>query len=385
MTLRQHGWRISRRSSRGSLVARERKSLDEWADENAPIDPTIAKLERQIVRLRDERNAAKAAHRAAEREVEMLRRDVDILTAIDGISIETPRWAREKKRHRKHEATAVVMLSDLHLDEVIDPAEVAGMNAYNREIALARLQRTADGAVRLGTELLGGFDVRSAVIVLGGDLVHGALHDNEQWNDSPSVIATVDFWADHLAKFLETIATSLGPDGVHVVSVVGNHGRNTTKPRTRGRVQDNFDHHLARLIQRHYRNDSRFTWNLPMSADAYVNVYDTRILITHGDQARGGSGIAGLHTPIALLDARKRKRDASFGRSYDHLMMGHWHQYVRGNGFTINGSLCGINAFAYLGNFGYEQPAQAFALVTPERGMTVECAIYPQDRKSEGW
>jgi hypothetical protein len=66
-------------------------------------------------------------------------------------------------------------------------------------------------------------------------------------------------------------------------------------------------------------------------------------------------------------------------------MMGHWHQYIRGNRFTINGSLCGTNAYAYLGNFGHEDPAQAFALITPERGMTIECAIYPQDRKAEGW
>ena len=122
-----------------------------------------------------------------------------------------------------------------------------------------------------------------------------------------------------------------------------------------------------------------------MSADAYVNVYDTRLLVTHGDQARGGSGISGLFTPVALLDSRKRKRDASFGRSYDHLLMGHWHQYIRGNGFTINGSLCGVNAYSYINNFGYEPPAQAFGIITPQHGMTIEAPIFCADRKAEGW
>jgi hypothetical protein len=359
------------------------KDLVSWADDQPAHDPELARLARELERVRLERNTARAAHRQAERELESLTGHVERLTALDGISVETPKWAKPKKRAGKNEATALIMLSDLHLDEVIDPAEVAGMNAYNREIALQRLQRAADGAIRLGKELLAGFDITNAVVIFGGDQVNGNLHDSEVFNETHSVIATVDYWADHLAQFLDTIASAFGP--THVVSVVGNHGRNTMKPRTNGRVQDNFDHHLTRLVQRHYRDDPRFSWNVPMSADAYVNVYDHRILVTHGDQARGGSGISGLFTPIALLDSRKRKRDQSFGRSYDHLMMGHWHQYIRGNGFTVNGSLCGVNAYAYLNNFGYEPPAQAFGIITPEHGMTIEAPIYCADRKAEGW
>lgn len=360
------------------------KSLSDWAgDQPGPEDLELARVVRELERVRQERNVARAAHRQAEKETESLRSDLDRLSAIDAVSVETPKWGKPKKRSGKNTATALIMLSDLHLDEVIDPAEVAGMNAYSREIALQRLQRAADGAIRLGKELLAGFDIQNAIVIFGGDLVHGNLHDNAEWNEQPSVIATVDYWADHLAKFLDTVASAFGP--THCVSVVGNHGRNTNKPRTRGRVQDSFDHHLVRLVQRHYRDDPRFSWNVPMSADAYVNVYDTRLLVTHGDQARGGSGISGLFTPVALLDSRKRKRDASFGRSYDHLLMGHWHQYIRGNGFTINGSLCGVNAYSYINNFGYEPPAQAFGIITPEHGMTIEAPIYCSDRKTEGW
>lgn len=359
------------------------KDLGQWIADQPDHDPEVMRLARELERVRSERNVARAAHRQAEKDVERLTADIEKLSALDSISIETPKWGKAKKRNGKNEATALIMLSDLHLDEVIDPAEVAGMNAYNREIALQRLQRAADGAIRLGTELMAGFHITNAVVIFGGDMVHGNLHDNAEWNETPSVIATVDYWADHLAKFLDTIASAFGP--THVVSVVGNHGRNTLKPRTRGRVIDSFDHHLTRLVQRHYRDDMRFSWNIPMSADAYVNVYDTRLLVTHGDQARGGSGISGLFTPIALLDSRKRKRDASFGRSYDHMLMGHWHTYVRGNGFTINGSLCGVNAYAYINNFGYEPPAQAFGIITPEHGVTIEAPIYCSDRKAEGW
>lgn len=344
----------------------------------------IARLERDLVKARRDRDQARTLHRNAELELEQAHAQVAALSEVDAIHVETARWAKPRKTRRpKRAATALMMLSDLHLDEIIDPAEVAGMNAYSREIALQRLQRAADGAIRLGLELMGGFAYEGAVVVFGGDMVHGNLHDNAEWNETPSVIATVDFWADHLAAYLDRIAEAFGP--VHVVSVVGNHGRNTQKPRTRGRVADSFDHHLTRLVQRHYRDDPRFTWNAPQSADAYVNVYDHRLLVTHGDQARGGSGISGLLTPISLLDHRKRKRDASYGRTYDHLFMGHWHTYLRTGTVTVNGSLAGLDAYAYLGNFGYEEPSQAFAVITPEHGVTIEAPIFVADRHAEGW
>jgi hypothetical protein len=170
-----------------------------------------------------------------------------------------------------------------------------------------------------------------------------------------------------------------------VVSVVGNHGRNTLKPKTAGRVEDSFDHHLARLLQRHYRDDDRFTWNIPMSADAYVDIYNERLLVTHGDQARGGSGISGLMTPLALLDHRKRRRDAGAGSSHTHMFLGHWHQYLRLGNITVNGAMVGTGPYSYLGNFGHEAPSQAFAVITPEHGVTIEAAIYCSDRTAEGW
>jgi len=320
----------------------------------------------------------------AEKEVAASRDEVSHLTALDGLSVESVPWKVSKSlKAPKGAATALVMLSDLHLDEVVKPEEVAGMNAYSREIALARLQRTAVGAVRMGMELMGGFNYEGAIVVLGGDLVTGNLHDLAEFNETHSVIATVDYWVDHLAAFLEVIAEAY--KRVHVVSVVGNHGRLTRKPRTKGRVEDNFDYLLTRLLQRHYHNDKRFTWNVPLSADAYVDVYDSRLLITHGDQAKGGAGISGLLTPISLLDHRKRKRDASVGRPYSHLWMGHWHQYLRTGSVTVNGSMKGLDEYAFLGNFGYEAPSQAFAVITPEHGVTIESAIYCADRKAEGW
>ena len=344
--------------------------LSRYEERIAARDNKIKVLEKSVRSLTEERD-------------EILLLQEEFYTPAGSISVQQPKWAKPTTKVKKHAATAFVMLSDLHLDEIVKPEEVNGMNAYSREIALGRLQRIAEGAIRLGTELMGGFKYDGAIVCLGGDLFSGSLHDLAEFNESHSVIASLDFWVDHLAAFLDTIATAYGP--THVVSVVGNHGRNTRKPRTKGRVEDNFDWLMARNLQRHFREDKRFTWNIPLSADAYVDVYNTKLLLTHGDQAKGGSGISGLLTPVSLLDHRKRKRNASFGMAHDHMFMGHFHQYIRGLSFTVGGSPKGLDEYAYLGNFGYELPSSPFAVITPEHGVTIEAAIYCQDRKAEGW
>lgn len=346
------------------------KVLGKYEQRIADRDTKIRSLEAAVRNLTDERDSLQQLQE-------------DFFTPAAGLEVRTPSWGRTQRKYAKHAATAFIMFSDLHLDEVVKPEEVGGMNAYSREIALQRLQRLTDGAIRLGHELMSGFKYDGIIITLGGDLVSGNLHDLNEFNETHSVIATVDYWVDHLAAAFEALADAYG--SVHCVVVVGNHGRTTRKPRTKGRIEDNFDWLIGRLLQRHFHNDKRFTWNIPLSADAHVQVYDTTLLITHGDQARGGSGISGILTPLALLDHRKRKRNSSFGMGHDHMVLGHFHQYIRGPGFTVGGSPKGVDEYAYLNNFGYEAPSAPFMVITPEHKVTIESAVFCQNRKAEGW
>jgi hypothetical protein len=51
----------------------------------------------------------------------------------------------------------------------------------------------------------------------------------------------------------------------------------------------------------------------------------------------------------------------------------------------VGGTLKGLDEYAYMGNFGYEPPQQAWWVTTPEMGITVNAPIYVSDRESEGW
>ena len=102
----------------------------------------------------------------------------------------------------------------------------------------------------------------------------------------------------------------------------------------------------------------------------------TRYLVNHGDQAKGGSGIAGALSPLMLMDARKRKRAMATKQEYDYQVLGHWHQLIQFKGMIINGSLKGYDEWTASMNFEWELPAQAAWITHPDHGITVRWPIY---------
>ena len=90
-------------------------------------------------RLRDTNAALRA-------QVETLTADLaaaetyrDALSYTEANPLEPVAITPRERSSRKHEAIAVCMLSDLHLDEAVDPAEINGLNEYNPTIAAARM------------------------------------------------------------------------------------------------------------------------------------------------------------------------------------------------------------------------------------------------------
>ena len=312
-----------------------------------------------------------------------LERELGVLTKIGGRN-EPPRWLKTPPKSKtKHHATPWLLLSDLHLDEVVNPVEVHNVNAYNRDIAKLRLYETARRFVNVTRDYWTGLNYDGAVVALGGDMFSGDIHEELTATNEDTVLGSLDYWLDHLATVLAMLADEYGQ--LHVPVVVGNHGRRTRKPRSKMRARDNFDWFLGRALARIFADDPRVTFDVSEAADCLVPSYQHTVMLTHGDQARGGGGIGGIWPPIMRLDARKRQRQAAFAMPYDLLIMGHWHQLVFGPSFVVNGSLKGYDEYAMTENFGYEPPAQAAWLMTPEHGKTWTAPLLPTDRAAEGW
>jgi len=353
--------------------------LDSETVEAEVLRRKVFDLERKILasgdvekRLKDEQKLTAKL----EKEIELL----SMFTERTG----PPGWlTKPPKSKTKHHGTPCLMLSDLHLDEVVYPEQVLGMNAYNRDIARQRLERTAHGFIRVTQDFWTGIQYDGAIIPLGGDIFSGDIHEELKETNEDTLLGSVDYWIDPLADLYAMMADTFGK--VHVPVVPGNHGRTTRKPRAKFRARSNFDWFVGAQLARVFRKDPRITFDLSESPDCLVPIYDKKIMVTHGDQASGGQGIGGIWPPLMRLDARKRQRQEAVKQGYDLLIMGHWHTLTFGPSFIVNGSMKGYDEYAFTENFGFEEPSQAAWLMTPEHGKTWTAPIFSQDRTLEDW
>jgi hypothetical protein len=349
----------------------------------AEVAKTAAALETKVATARRERDVARTALRETTNELTDAKKQLALIEKIEDLDPSPPKWLSPKKPSRSHRAITVSILSDCHFDEVVLPQEVGGVNAYNREIATKRLERFFSKHVELSRDYLAGVTYDGAVLMLGGDMFSGDIHEELVETNEDTILGSLLYWSELLAAGIEMFADEYGK--VHVPVVAGNHGRRTRKPRMKMRARDNFDWFLGHLLAREFKNDNRVTFDIPDSADCLVEVYDTTHLLTHGDQFRGGSGIAGVFSPIMRGDAKKRQRQSVIDQPYDVMVMGHFHQLIWGGSFIVNGSSKGYDEYAFISNFNYELPQQAMWLVTPEHGLSWHVPILVQDRAKEGW
>jgi len=335
-----------------------------------------------LVQVRRERDSAVKEVARLRAALETSERALSLVSAAEGAELQPPRWMSPGKP-RTSAATLVVMLSDTHFDEVVKPEEMEGLNAYNREIAVIRLERWAQNVVKLARHYLAGVRYDGIILLLGGDIFSGDIHEELKETNADTMLGSLLFWSEQVAAAVGLLAGEFGK--VHVASVVGNHGRMSRKPRAKQRVRTNFDWLLSKMVERHFSGDARVSFQIPESADCLISIYEHHHLLTHGDQVNGGGGIGGIYPPIMRLRARKAQHHLAIGSQFSTLWLGHWHQYLSTPSLIINGSLKGYDEYAKVSNFGFEPPQQALAIVTPERGLTVQAPVFCADPKREKW
>lgn len=304
---------------------------------------------------------------------------------MEGADLEPPQWLTPEKVSKKHEAIPVMMLTDVHWDEVIKPEQVDFVNAYDRGIAQKRLRRAFERSIQVTRDYVSGVTYTGFQLLLGGDLFSGLIHEELRESNRATIIEGVLSLTPELLAGINLLSEHFGR--VHIESVVGNHGRRTQRPRAKDRAQDNFDWLVYKLLQRELGGRKDVTMRVADATDAEFRVHGVRYLLTHGDQFRGGTGISAALAPLLLGAHRKTRRQAAAGRPYDVMIMGHWHTslWLPSWGVIVGGSVVGYSEFAYQANLPPEQPQCDLWLNTPERGITMHAPVFLLDREAEGW
>lgn len=368
-----------------AMAQRIRHQLDGMGYKQEPTPEISAVVKKEQITIAEE-HRLKAQVKSLQREVRDLRDEVAKSESLIGLleKASVPNVTPIKRQIRKskaHQVAATAMLSDTHFDEVVSLAESGGTNQYNREIAERRLAAFAEKTILVARELMSGFEVVHLDMPFGGDMVSGNIHEELARSNDAEIMDTVDHWSERLAEVVVTVAKEFPT--VFIPCVVGNHGRNTKKPRHKGRVRDNYDwliyRSVARIIKQAGVSNVRF--DISESTDVLWETMGHKYLLTHGDQASGGAGWGGIFSPIMRLYEKKLKSYASRGQSFDTLMMGHWHQFIDAGPVIVNGSLKGYDEFAHNLNFRAEPPQQAFWLTDPEKGKIFSGPLFVDDHQ----
>ncbi len=290
-----------------------------------------------------------------------------------------PRWTLPGREKKRHEVVPVTNFSDWHLDENVRPEEVQFKNAYSRSIAERRLKVYFQNVIKVAHNYVHGFTYPGIVVNMLGDNFSGSIHEELKRTNAATMMASLLHWLDPLTAGLRLLADEFGQ--VWINGVVGNHGRNSVKPIAKFRAQDNFDWLFMHLLRRELEKsgETRIQWNIAEGHKLRFSIFDTHFMASHGDECKGGSGIAGMLSPQLIAFARMKKK-----YDFDLWLLGHWHQLGAYRGIRVNGAGKGYDEYAEISNFDFQPPMQDFFLVAPRRGVIASWPIFVQ-ASDEPW
>jgi hypothetical protein len=345
-----------------------------------------AQAEREL-RLRSDLLTAKekAVHAEAQRAV-ALREAKELRALLDAAIASQPsakmRELAVKPRERSsrvHEATAVLLYSDIHPEERVTPETVSGLNEFNLEIAK---QRNADLARATLWNLCmlrdkggPGYRIRDFILALLGDLISNTIHP-ELMESNLLLPAEAILFAEEMAcVHIDTLLTDSDLETINIPCCHGNHDRMTIKIRHQTKAGNSLAWILYHHLRARYRDEPRVKFDIARGNMLYTDVYGRPVRWTHGDDIRYNGGVLGVGVPMQkAIDAWNRSRQAYL------TCCGHYHQFCEHREYVMNGSMIGYTAFAQAIKARWEPASQAMFILDKDYGKGWTKAIQLQGK-----
>jgi hypothetical protein len=337
------------------------------SDPSDPIDPVVEHQERKIHRsyLRDDKALLERLHLAEQR-----------IRLLDEIGIAMPPVKiRERERTSGiHEATAVALASDWHVEELVEPEKVAHRNRYDLSIAQASIRRFFDGVEYLVGYHRQGFTIRELVLWLGGDLITGYIHEELVETNELAPTETILLLRQLLTAGIQQLLRDEKLERIVIPCNYGNHGRTTPERRIQSGAENSFEWLLYHVLAEDFVNEPRVVFQVERSSHVYVDVFRFTVHFHHGDDVNYGGGVGGITIPLT-----KAIVGWNTVRFAHYHCIGHFHQRLQGRDWSANGSLIGYSPWAFRIKAHYEIPQQSFFLIDSRYGRCMETPIFVED------
>lgn len=272
------------------------------------------------------------------------------------------------------EATAVALASDWHIEELVDPETVGGVNAFDLSVAEHSARRYFEGLVWLLESHSQAFSIRDLVLWIGGDIISNTIHEELLESNLLSPLVATRFARELFVKGIRMLLAETNLERIIIPCNYGNHGRTTPKPRISTGASNSYEVALYHQLADDFRDEPRVQFVVSRGEILYLSIYDLTVRFTHGDAVKYGGGIGGITIPI-----NKALAGWNTVRRADLTCMGHWHQYMSARGLIVNGSLIGYGPFSQRVKATYEPPQQAFTLIDSRRGVCQSTPIWVRE------
>ena len=275
--------------------------------------------------------------------------------------------------YRTHEhkasgkASAVLVLTDWHCEESVEPESVNGLNEYNLDICSSRVEVVCHSFLKLLKSARVMSNIKDMVLFLLGDFINGYLREEAMKSNLLSPTEAIMFARRHIRSVIDFILKNTDLEKVTVCTSVGNHGRTTRKMEFGVSSKNSFEQLMYWVLAEDYANEKRVEFKVHEGMIGYINIQGKMVRYTHGDLIRYQGGVGGLTIP-----ASKAVDAWNVSISADMTLFGHHHTFMRQSSFVSCNALIGFNPYCEVIKARFSPPSQVFGVIDSNRPKFVD-------------
>lgn len=271
----------------------------------------------------------------------------------------------DRAASERYDAIACAILSDWHVEEMVQSSDVHGLNEYAPEIAKARAALCFQNLLKLTDISARDSKITTIHIDLDGDFFSGHIHEELMASTAMAPGEAALFAKELICSGLDFLLRE-STYALQIDCVPGNHGRMTKQVWISDPTGTSLETFMYHMIAERYRDNARVNINVADRAMVYREFFPnftTRLI--HGYEINYGGGIGGITIPV-----RKAIGQWNIAKNVQLTKLGHFHQRLDGGDHLVNGSLIGMTQYSQFVKAAFERPQQAFYVINARNGGT---------------
>ena len=277
------------------------------------------------------------------------------------------------------EEQVVLLLSDAHINRIVDADQMEGFNEYNFDIFCNRYWFLLSEVIKIANAQR--YDKKIEVLHIDclGDMFNDIHREENMRTNQYSPVQAVLMGSYVLAQGLALLAPHFRK--IVFTGIVGNEPRwDKTKPSKEKFNNMDYDaYHFMSLALMDYIEAGKIEFHIPVSPEIVVERMGKKFLLTHGDVIKSSLGFPayGVNRDYNKQQELRRKRGG-----FDYMELGHFHQeYALAGKIFMNGSITGLDEYAKNELHVTGQPTQKLFGINEKYGVSWSYDIQLQHAK----